>query len=466
MLTYFPRFFTSKAIACYFVSLALVSLIFMSHAMPFQFMLFGIVFVLMFFIYTSKLSMEWRRYSPTNFSKKLFLTALIIRIVYVIFIYFYYIQMTGEPHAFHKGDEGAYDKMGLVWAEQGFEAMRQSQSFESLSDRGYGWWLGFLYRLFGTNVLAGRIPKCFIDAFSCVLIYNLAKRSFGEFSGRMAGVFCMMMPNMWMYCGITLKETEMAFLIILFLERADLALRSRKIMLRNLLLPSAVILVMFTFRTPVGAVMVAAMAAALIFSSKKQLKTWQKILYSSVFAVWMILTVGVEIIQETQQLWETRVANQALGYEARAQRDEANTFIKYASASVFAPFMFTMPFSSMIAIANQENQMLIHGGNFIKNVMSGFTIYGLALLLFRGEWRKHVLTISMMCGYLVVVAFSNFAHSERFHFPVLALELMFAAYGISQVTNKQKRWYSIWLVVVSGMVFIWAWIKLAGRGLS
>jgi lipopolysaccharide export LptBFGC system permease protein LptF len=69
------------------------------------------------------------------------------------------------------------------------------------------------------------------------------------------------------------------------------------------------------------------------------------------------------------------------------------------------------------------------------------------------------------CGYLVVLVFSNFAHSERFHFPILAFELMFAAYGVSMLKNKHKRWYVIWLVFVCVANIAWAWIKLAGRGM-
>ena len=107
---------------------------------------------------------------------------------------------------------------------------------------------------------------------------------------------------------------------------------------------------------------------------------------------------------------------------------------------------------------------MLNGANFTKNIISGFTIFALFLLLFRKEWRQHVLPLAVMCGYLVVLVFSNFAHSERFHFPILGLELMFAAYGVSQMTNKHKRWYVIWLVVVCVANFGWALVKLRGRG--
>lgn len=467
MLTYFPRFFSTRAIICYVITLALVSSIFMSHALPFQFMVFGIVFVVLFFTYSTKLTMGWQRYSPGQFEKKLFTTASIIRLFYVIFIYIYYIQMTGIPHMYNAGDSLQYHINSIVWRDYGFqEFVQYLNAYVGLSDSGYCWWLGFEYLLFGDFELPVRIIKCFIDAFSCILMYQLAKRNFGESVGRMTAIFCMLMPNMWYYCGVTLKETEMAFLVILFVERADAAFHSQKLSFKELILPLVVILVMFTFRTALAGVLVAAMAVALVFTSKRQLKTWQKFLYGSIFAVWMVTMVSAELVQEAQLLWQGREENQSIGYEWRANRVNGNSFARYATASVFAPLIFTIPFSSMVSIMNQENQMMMNGAYFIKNILSGLTILALFMLLFRGEWRRHVLPLAVMCGYLVVLVFSNFAHAERFHFPVLALELMFAAYGISQLTNKHKRWYTLWLIGVCIANIAWAWIKLAGRGMA
>ena len=176
-----------------------------------------------------------------------------------------------------------------------------------------------------------------------------------------------------------------------------------------------------------------------------------------------MMTVGVEIIEETQELWNGRTQNQSVGYQWRS---ETNSFAQYASAAVFAPLIFTIPFSSMVATPGQENQMMMNGANFIKNIMSGLTILAMFLLLVRGDWRKHVLPLAVMLGYLVVLVFSNFAHSERFHLPVVPLEYMFAAYGVSQLTNKHKRWYVIWLTGISVANIAWAYIKLAGRGLA
>ena len=71
----------------------------------------------------------------------------------------------------------------------------------------------------------------------------------------------------------------------------------------------------------------------------------------------------------------------------------------------------------------------------------------------------------MMGGYLAVIAFSNFAQSERFHQPALPFELMFAAFGISQLKAKHIKWIDYWMYFVVAANVGWAWFKLAGRGL-
>lgn len=467
MLTYFPNYFSRRGIIAYVVTLALVSALFIKHVLPLKFVLFGFVAVTVFFTYASQLTMRWEHYTEHVFHRKVFITALILRLVYVVFIYYYYISETGMPHAYHAGDEGLYQGMAEIWYKYGFEEFLDNMhAYLDRSDSGYCWWLALLYLPFGPHVLIGRVVKCFIDAFSCVLLYNLAKRNFGVAAGRIAAIFYMLMPNAWFYCGVTLKEIEMGFLVILFVERADSALHSVKLRVQDFILPLIVTAVMLTFRTAVAAVMIAALGAALVFGSQKQLQLWQKMVLVSVFVVWMLSTIGVELLQESTELWQGRNQNQTAGYLYRSERADGNAFAKYATASVFAPLIFTIPFSTMVSVINQENQMMMNGANFIKNIISGFTILALFLLLIKGDWRKHVLPIAMMCGYLLVLVFSNFAHSERFHFPVLALELMFAAYGVTQVTNKHKRWYMIWVVGICIANILWAYIKLAGRGLA
>lgn len=449
---------------CYLITLALVSALFIRYVLPLKFVVFGFVAVVVFFTYASKLTMNWGRYNEIVFQRRLFVAALLIRLVYVIFIYYYYISETEMPHAYHAGDELLYQGVASMWFEEGYESFHSTLiNYLDFDDSGYCWWLAVLYLPFGPHVLIGRVVKCLVDALTCLLLYNLAKRNFGESTGRMAAIFYMLMPNAWFYCGVTLKEIEMSFLVVLFVERADSALHSSKLKIQNLIIPLLASVAMLTLRTPLAAVMVASLALAFIVGSQRQLQLWQKIVLGAVFVVWMVMTVGVELLEESANLWANRASTQESGY---AWRSETNSFAQYASAAIFAPLILTIPFSSLVDIWGQENQMMMNGANFIKNILSGLTIFALFILVKRREWRNHVLPLALMGGYLVVLVFSNFAHSERFHFPVLALELMFAAYGVSQVKNKHKRIYMLWMVMIGIANILWAWIKLAGRGMA
>jgi hypothetical protein len=168
-------------------------------------------------------------------------------------------------------------------------------------------------------------------------------------------------------------------------------------------------------------------------------------------------------------MWETGASEQQNNMEWRSIRSGAlsQRFAKYAGASVFAPMIFTLPFPTMTDTPNQENQKLIHGGNFVKNIVSYFTIMSLIFLLFSGEWRKYVLPLAVLCGYLVVLTFSNFAQSERFHQPILPFILLFAAYGINLMNNIKwiKQYFPYWCVLMFLAALAWNWFKLAGRGM-
>jgi hypothetical protein len=175
--------------------------------------------------------------------------------------------------------------------------------------------------------------------------------------------------------------------------------------------------------------------------------------------------IGNRIIGEFEEVWEGRVMNQRAGMEWRAEREGGNAFARYASKTVFAPLIFTIPFPTMVNTPGQENQQMLHGGNYVKNIMSGFVIFALVMLLLNGDWRKHTMPLALMLGYLTVIAFSNFAHSERFHQPALPFELMFAAVGISMLKKKHVKWIDYWMYGIVVANIAWAWFKLAGRGM-
>ena len=466
MVTYFPNLISRKAISFYFITLAIVSVVFMDRILPFIWMLFGTVEVVTFFYFSNQLTRQWQSLSPQAFAKKLFWTSLIIRLVYTVVVYFFYDFMTGQPFMFHSADEQFYWEVSKVWREQGWGPFWNEMRWIGFSDSGEIYFTAFLYLLFGPFILTARIAHCLVSALTCLMIYRIAKRHFGESTARMAAIFCMLMPNLIYYCGIHLKEADMVFVTVLLVDSVDVLLNGSKFDWKSLVAGVLAVVAMFSFRTPLGIVGLLAVMVALVLNRGKLAARWKRIgLAVLIVAVLSATAVGDRLMREVSGLLEGGEQNQSVGYEWRSQRVGGNSFAKYASGAIFAPVIFTIPFPTMVNTEGQENQQMLHGGNYVKNVVSGFVILAIFTLIFSGDWRKHTLPLAMMIGYLAVIAFSNFAHSERFHQPALPFELMFAAYGISILQQKHVKWIDYWMVFVMVANIAWAWFKLAGRGL-
>ena len=173
-------------------------------------------------------------------------------------------------------------------------------------------------------------------------------------------------------------------------------------------------------------------------------------------------------MSEVEQVWELKDQNQS---NRMIDISKSQSLAKYAGATVFAPMIFTIPFPTMVETENQEFSRMLHGGMFVKNIMSYFCIMALMSLLFPlipgyDKWRDHVLIGVFLIAYLVILVFSAFAHSDRFHMPALAIEMLFVAYGVSLFRIPQlQKWYKYWAVLMFFAVIAWNWFKLAGRGI-
>ena len=471
MLGYFPKYYTDKAMLIYFALLVCVPVIF-GYPMEWYFWIFGIVEVVGFFYFANKLPQKWAHYSSKTFTKELFKIALVIRVVYVLFSYWFYNLMTGQPFEFAAADVVFYNDIGKyghnLLSEGRFNLIYEFQHNgydTALSDCGYPIYLSIIYWIFDDSLLITRLLKAVWSAWTCVLVYKLATRNFGEYIGRLSAIFCLLMPNLIYYCGIHLKETEMVFLIVLFAERVDFAIRSAKINWKALIIALIVGGVLFMFRTALAAVAFIALAVTLMLSSNRVLSLSKKIAIGAFVVLAMFVTIGNELVKETEELFAQSESNQTTNMQWRAERKGGNQFAKYAGAAVFAPMILTIPFPTLVDTPEQENQRMINGGNYVKNITSAFTIFALFTLLFSGNWRKHVLILSIGCGYLVVIALSAFAHSERFHLPALPFSLILAAFGISQLQNKHKKWFNYWIMFIFVANIAWAWFKLKGRGM-
>lgn len=473
---FMPKRISDMAMITYLLALVACTLLYSRHILDWKWCIFGIVSVIGYFYFANRQSKLWLNIRPTTFTKRLFWGAFVLRVLWVLISYYLYFQWTDTAFAIDAGDELFYDEMGHYGAslmrEGNFAIYKPLIKFAgtvAFSDMGYPIYISILYYIFFDSILAVRIVKAILSAWTAVLIYKVAARNFDEHTGRMAGIFCMLMPNLIYYCSMQLKEVEMVFLAMLFVERADWLLRQPKLKAMQTIGVMMIPLALFMVRTALAATLVAAFFCALLLTTGRVSGFGKRavlVIVAGVFAATMFLT-STSIGTEVTQMWQTRGSNQQSNMEWRTKRANGNQFAKYAGAAVFAPMIFTIPFPTMTETPHQENQKMIHGGNFVKNIVSYFTIMALLILLVTGNWRKHVLPIAVLCGYLLVLVFSNFAQSERFHLPILPLSLMFAALGISLMKENLwvRKYFSYWCVLMFLAAVAWNWFKLAGRGM-
>ncbi len=483
MLTYFPKYLSTTAIAAYFAALLIVSVMYVQYAMQWYWMAMGVLCVCGFFLLSNHLTKEWHNYSPAYFKRTLFWWAFALRIAAVIFMYWFFTEMTGQPFMFHSADEGLYHATALyghtLISDGNFRLLSAFEKYANLglSDSGYPMWLSFVYWFTDDSVFLSRVVKAALSAWMCVLVYKLAARNFGDYIGRMAAIFCMLLPNLIYYCGVQLKETEMVFLAVAFIERADFVLRSRNFRGVQFALTLCLAGSLFFFRTVLGAAALLSFAVALLLTSERASKLSRRWLMLIMLALVGTYFVGGRIAMEVETYWEARNTNQSTSMEWRSEREGGNALAKYAGAAVFAPMIFTIPFPTIIETPGQENQRMLHGGNFIKNIMSGLCIFGLFMMIFKdgklkrgflkGPWREHILIEAILLSYLAILALSAFAHSERFHLPAVPFEMIFAAVGVSYLSKRQhKNLYLLWVVLMVVAAIGWSWFKLRGRGMA
>ena len=473
-LPFVPQKVSNMAILAYIAALLACSVLYMNYAMHWYWWVFGIVEVVCYFYFANRLTKSWAMLKPRTFERNIFGWAFLIRVIVMLFLYWFHNEMTGQPFMFHAADAVGYHEEALWIAEtirDGRFHTYLDYKFgpgKGVSDAGYPMYLGLVYWLSWDSIIFARLLKCFWGALSCLLIYRLGKRNFGEQIGRVAAILMMLESHFWIYGGMHLKETEMIFMMLLFLERADNLVRTRRFDLKNIVLVVVLLASLFTFRTVLGLTALFSMALALMLSSQRVISWGKRIVFLLVFGMTALYFVGGRISSEIEQMWEKKDGNQ----EARmSEIVETQSFAKYAGAAVFAPMIFTIPFPTMVETEGQEPARMLHGGMVTKGIMSFFCLVAVISLLFKvipgkNNWRQHILIGGFLLAYLGILVFSAFAHSDRFHMPALPLEILFVAYGLSLWRVKIfQRWYNWWLILMVVAFIAWNWFKLAGRGL-
>lgn len=480
-----PKWVTGKAVIAFFIAFALCSIVF-GYPMELRYATISILSVLLFFFASQELTRKYVWKSEKFFLKNVFWIGLVVHLLWVAYCYFYFNPDYYKTPYGDGADVEWYMPYGQAiaqWVKDGFSKSWGELISEwgaAVDDTGYPIWLAIIYLLTGTwgdfgETLVPMIIKCIISTYSAILIYHVAQRHYGEVVARITCVFIAFNPNMIYWCGTMFKECELVFLCCLFVNEMDKALgKNAKLTFKALLPASLVGMTFFLFRAALGLIAFAAVLAQVVFVSNRIMSAGKKVFAGIMVAIVLAIGMGDSLRTKIHETVDTVQSDQQqTNMKWRSERKDegsgrSNQFIKYAGAAVFAPLIFTIPFPTFnAASSSQVLQMMLSGGSYIKNVLSFFVLWVMFMMLFSGEWRRHVFIIAYTCGYLACLVLSEFAHSGRFHMPIMPMLMLFAAYGISLV-HQRSKWKSFYMVVLAIEIIAclgWNWFKLKGRGM-
>ena len=472
-----PNWLIERSIGFFFISL-IVCWLAWRHVPQYDLIFTTIISILLFFFVGRSISNKFSLLGEKKFLRSVFTVGFVVRILWILYMFFVFNPRYYGTRFGSTADVEWYMGFGQYLAE--WISLNSTYTLaeiidinmSAIDDVAYPMILGVEYLLTGgiSDVLIPYIVKSILGACCAIYAYRIAKRHFGEGAARMAAIFVCLNPNIIFWCGSMMKEADMVFFCCLAVDKFDEALSSNSQLTIKSLIPGILSgFVLLFMRTTLGLALFGAVMVHVLMADKRIISIGKKIFIGVLVAVVLTITVGDQLLNQSKgYLDNVRSGGQEQNMEWRSTRVGGNRFAKYASATVFAPLIFTLPFPTFNqAYAEQYVQVQLSGGYFIKNILSFFVIIVLAQLLITGEWRKHVLLIGYTCGYLVVLVFSGYAQSGRFHMPIWPMLMIFAAYGIQRAKTDKKirKWFTYALYAEVFVCLAWNWFKLAGRGM-
>lgn len=454
-------------IGIYLLSLLIVSLCFRNQALKPLWMAWGIGAVLFFFLLTFVFNQRWLHDNSKVFTKKVFWTALAIRLIYVVAILFYYYWQTGISLEYNAADSMGYHQ----WAAYLSTLLKEGQfrrGFHELdaqtmgfSDQGYILYLTGLYTL-DKNILIPRLLKALMSAFTCIFIYRLAQRNLGEKAGRLAAVMAVFLPQFLHYNGTYLKETEMLFVSTFALERMDYLLHSKRYTFWNIFIPILLTALAFGFRTIIGMLLILSFVVGVWAKKKEELNTKTRWIVTGTVVAIGLLFLFTPIGRE--MLIILKVNFKESGYLVEKYRQLGMKYAEFANWKWLAPGAFVLPLSNLVEVAN-DTQKMMNGAYFIKNFMAFFAMWSIIVAFRDRQWRNLGLIGSFTLGYILLMAFSFAVMSERYQLPAMPGILMLAAFAMQRFRKKDFPFFYVYCALLLMAIVGWNYLKISARGL-
>jgi hypothetical protein len=122
------------------------------------------------------------------------------------------------------------------------------------------------------------------------------------------------------------------------------------------------------------------------------------------------------------------------------------------------------PFTTLVFLDEQVETAWLFPGALLKNILVFFAFFGIYYSI-KFLRKRSSLLISVLFGYLLVMAVSAQSTSIRYQLVGLPFINIFIAFGLHSFNPKHKRAWYLYLFIIFVAIFSWNYFKLSIRNL-
>ena len=453
-------------------------LYFLDRMQSFWWLLAAILTVVLFVVGLNYTHRNWLHISARQFSRTLFAWSLILRLLVMVILYFVFKHFTGVPFEAGEGyDDHTYHILATdiaeAWKQGEFGIMKHISWVMGFSYSGYPAFCGGLYYLFTPLTIVARIANCIIGSIAVLLTYKIGKKLFGERIGRTAGILAMMFPYMIYFSATQHKDMLLTLLVLLVIYVVVKFISGEKGNTFETLIFFLSIISLFTFRTIVPVLIIVCILLTNVFYIRLNLSFVR--LSKTIFLI-LLVSAGLVFVNKIggKEASITRISG---GIEHRDLKTtrwamDRTAVAGYASRRLFTAISFPAPFVTLVKIPLDTTEAPIRpelykmGATFVWNILSYFSLIGMSIAIIKRIKFTMPLWFFVVF-YLFAIANMNLVMHDRHRLVVFPFLIVFAAlglHGIIQYRIKIHFWL-IYLLIMAVTIFMWNYIRLAGRGM-
>lgn len=382
----------------------------------------------------------------SHFLFKIFMLALAIRIMSAAII-LYYVDAVNES-MFVLGDSGDdfyYDQLAArladSWASGGsFSLPAGLQAY-----KGYFYFNGALYHLFGHSTLLARFVNCILGAATVLFVYKIAEDVYDVRVAKLAALLTAVFPSLMLWSSLQYKDTLLTLLVVVAFAQV-LRLRD-KIGVGRLLVLGASVLSIYTMRMQ-AALAVALLACGYLWWQGSAHRRKQVGLLVILISCWVAFIVAQSEHGQYLFAYITRWPDFLNSRFEQFTSGQVSSLKGLLSGSLLLPAYFCvavmLPVPTFATIPNKFDiiNKLEFSGSLVWQLLLPFVLVG-AFYSIKHKRAEAFMVYSWVIVTIVGLCFLVLIMAPRHRVQIIPFNMILAAVGIMNMDFVKRR---LWLV--------------------